>query len=86
MFDPLLEEDPWVQEKVAEGVTKGALKEAREMLDLIVQTLYPALIDLAKARAMQSEQPGALHALVKQLLNAKEEQAARRLLEDFPAS
>ena len=55
MFDPLLEEDPWVQEKVAEGVAKGmaegvakgeftgALKEAREMLDLIVQSLYPAL-------------------------------------------
>ena len=90
MFDSLLEEDPWVKEKVAEGeakgMVKGALKEARKMLDLIVQKRYPTLIELAKARAIQSKQPSSLNALSEQLWDAADEQAARRLLEMTPVS
>lgn len=98
MFDPLLEEDPWVKEKVAngeargeargraEGVAEGVLKEARDLLVRFVQRYYPTLIDLAKARAMQGEQPGALNALLEQLWGANDEQAARTLLEHYSVS
>src|SRR5262249_11534915 len=82
MFDPLLEEDPWVKEKVAEGEAKAASKE----LVRLVQGRYPALLHLAKARATKGEPLDVLDALIEQLWAAPNEQAARSLLETYPAS
>ena len=82
MFDQLLEEDPWVKEKIAEGLTKAASKE----LVRLVQGRYPALLHLAKARVTKGEPPDVLDALIEQLWAAPDEQAARTLLETYPAS
>jgi hypothetical protein len=51
-----------------------------------VQRRYPALLDLAKARAMQCEQLSTLDALMDQLWVATDEQAARTLLEHTSTS
>ncbi len=81
MFDPLLEEDPWVKEKIAEGKLEGALEEARGILVRFVQRRYPALVQLARVRARQDRQREALDALIEQLWFAADEDAARALLE-----
>lgn len=98
MFDQLLEEDPWVKEKIAEGEARGEAKgeakgkaegkaEARtEELVRLVQGRYPALLHLAKARATKGEPLDVLDALIEQLWAVPDEQAARALLETYPAS
>ena len=94
MFDQLLEDDPWVKEKVAEGEAKGVAKgvakgkaEARtEELLRFVRGRYPALLHLAKARATKGESFDVLDALIEQLWAAPDEQTARTLLETYPAS
>jgi hypothetical protein len=86
MFDQLLEEDPWVKEKIAEGEAKGLTYGASKELVRLVQGRYPALLDLAKARATKGEPLDVLDALIEQLWAAPNEQAARSLLETYPAS
>jgi hypothetical protein len=89
MFDPLLEEDPWVKEKVAEGVARGEAKGltyASKELVRLVQGRYPALLHLAKARVTKGESLDVLDVLIEQLWAAPNEQAARTLLETYPAS
>ena len=90
MFDQLLEEDPWVKEKVAEGVakgrTEGRTEGASKELVRLVQSRYPTLLHLAKARATKGESLDVLDALIEQLWAAPNEQVARSLLETYPAS
>ena len=93
MFDQLLEEDPWVKEKIAEGEArgkakgeaKGLTKGASKELVRLVQGRYPALLHLAKARVTKGEPPDVLDALIERLWAAPNEQAARTLLETYPA-
>ncbi len=97
MFDQLLEEDPWVKEKIAEGEAKGKAKgkaegqaegltygASKELVRLVLGR-YPALLHLAKARATKGETLEVLDALIEQLWAAPDEQAARTLLEAYPA-
>ena len=90
MFDPLLEQDPWVQGKVAEGELrgelKGELKSSRGILVNIIRTRFPALAELAQAKAAQVEQPEELHTLIEQCVLAPNEEAARWLLDLRPVS
>lgn len=90
MFDPLLEDDPWVKEKVAEsrarGIAEGKVESLRSVLVDIVTTRFPSLIPLAEAKTAQIEQPDILNVLVVQMSAASDEQAARRLLEGLSAS
>jgi hypothetical protein len=81
MFDPLLEEDPWVKEKVAEGELKGELKGARTLLVDFIESRFPSLAEIAQTKATQIEQLEVIHSLSKQLWVAPDEQAARALLE-----
>jgi hypothetical protein len=92
MFDQLLEEDPWVKEKIAEGEARGKAEGeakgrewASKELVRLVQGRYPALLHLAKARATKGETLEVLDALIEQLWVAPNEQAARTLLEAYPA-
>src|SRR5690348_6400305 len=69
MFDPLLEEDPWVlQVKArvekeslargrAEGRAEGALSTSRKFFVKIVNKCFPSLVTLAEIRALQIEKP-----------------------------
>ena len=90
MYDELLEEDPWVKEKVAEGEAKGKAEgrtegASRELVRL-VQGRFPALLRLAKARITNGESLDVLDALIEHLWAASDEQAARQLLEAHPVS
>ena len=98
MFDPLLENDPWVQEKLAErearglakgearGETRGELKAARDFVTNLVRRRFPDLAILAEVRALQLEKPESLTLLFNQLVDAPDEQTARVILETFPNS
>ncbi len=85
MFDPLLEDDPWVKEKVSEGEARGSargeLNQARETLVRFVQRRFPPLANLAQTRMEHAEQVRAVNALMEQLWFAADEYAARALLE-----
>jgi len=94
MYDPLLEEDPWVQglqakskaEGKAEGLAEGRLRTLRDLLLISVRAHFPLLGELAERKAMQTEDADALNLLVVQLMAAKNEQTAREILEQFSAS
>ncbi len=85
MFDPLLEEDPWIQElsaaKEAKGKAEGKLEEARSLLVKFVQKRFPALFVITQTKAAQIDQLDVLHALTEQLWLVPDEQAAGLLLE-----
>ena len=82
MSDPLLEEDPWVKEKL----TERELKTFKNVLLKIVSLRFPSLIELAEAKLAHAEQPEALNILVVQISAVANEQVARQLLESFSAS
>lgn len=94
MNDPLLEDDPWVREKLAErklkgkveGLVEGNVDGLRSALLSIIQARFPALNMLAQATAAQARQPDALNVLIVQISAAGDEQVARRFLEGFSAS
>ena len=94
MFDPLLEEDPWVM-KVKErerlegerrGVLEGELKSSRIILVKIVRKRFPSLAEVAEVRALQLDNPDLLVNLVEQVTVASGEQEARALLEGRTAA
>lgn len=90
MFDPLLEEDPWVKEKVAEKVAKKVaeerLRSVRDLLLTFVRAHFPGLVKLAETKAMQTEDADALNVLFVQLVAALDEKGASEALEQFSAS
>lgn len=90
MYDPFLEQDPWIKEKVAEGkaqgIAEGQLNYARNIFVDIVETRFPALGEIAKAKAAQIEHPEMLHILTNQILRVIDENAAHSLLEKRQAS
>lgn len=83
MFDPLLEEDPWVKEKVAEGEAREKLRSWREALQAVVSSRFPALSELAETRAGQIARPDRLNVLLVEMSVAKDERDARAILEQF---
>ena len=72
MYDPFLEEDPWVKEKVAEGMAKGEalgeacgeLRQAQETVIRFVQRRFPTLGELVRAQMHQATQTRAVNALM----------------------
>ena len=86
MFDPLLENSPWVQGKVVEGEARGELRQAQEMVIRFVQRRFPTLGELARAQMRQATQTSAINALMEQLWFAPDEFAARALLESIALS
>lgn len=93
MFDPLLEQDPWIKELRAqdrakayktgheEGIIEGELKSLRSILVNIARKRFPALSALAEAKATQVDEPEVLSVLTEQISLAADENSARKLLE-----
>ena len=94
MFDPLLEEDPWVKEKVAQGElrgeargeARGELAATRKIFVAIVRERFPSLAELAERRAVQIEEAEALQRFIRQVILASDEAATRALLGGSAAS
>jgi hypothetical protein len=92
MFDPLLEEDPWVKEKVAEsearGIAKGEAKGraeekllSRQVLILkIIKNRFPKLSKAAKKHVQGIQQLEVLDTLIDQLMQVTDEHEARAAL------
>lgn len=88
MFDPLLEEDPWVQEyggrRKAEGEARGELKGKaegiRQSVEVVVQTRFPDLLELVMERLKGTQDPTVLQQILVALSVAQDENRARRFL------
>ncbi|MEO7018663.1 MAG: hypothetical protein ABI234_00745 [Ktedonobacteraceae bacterium] len=88
MFDPLLEESPWVKGKMAEskargkteGIAKGELQSTKRIILKIIQNRFPALSTAAEKRVEGMKQIKALDTLIDQLMQASSESEARTAL------
>ncbi len=89
MFDPLLETDPWVQEYghkrevegEARGKAEGKAEGIRQSIEMVVQTRFPHLLDLAMDRVARLHDPAALQRILVAMSAAHSERAARRFLQ-----
>jgi len=89
MFDPLLEQDPWIQELRAqdraksreEGIVEGELRSTRSILLNIVKKRFPSLASIAEAKTPQLDKPAVLSVLIEQISLAADENVARNVLE-----
>jgi hypothetical protein len=86
MLDPLLEQDPWIQELGARREAQGELRQAREAVVRFVQRRFPSLANIAQTKAAGIDQVDLLNALSEQLWLAADENAARNALEERIAS
>ncbi len=76
MFDSLLEDDPYIQERE----NRVATQELQKAVIEVVQGRFPALGELAQQTVRQESRPDALHLLIKQISAAPDEAFARWLL------
>ena len=97
MFNDLFEDDPFIQEKkaegraegLAEGLAEGKAEGLAEGLQTAVVTVvegrFPSLKTLAQQKAKQLRTPEELNMLLRQLSRAQDETLTRCLLEDSAA-
>ena len=98
MFNDLFEDDPFIQEKKAEGRAEGkaeGLAEGKaeglaEGLQTAVVTVvkgrFPSLVSLAEQRVKHVNKPDVLNMLLLQVSKADDENLTRFLLETTPAA
>lgn len=94
MFDPLLEQDPWIQELKAHeraqgreiGFMEGELRSSRSILVNIVRKRFPSLTAMAEVKAAQIDKPEAISVLIEQVSLTADENAAHKVLESYVAS
>jgi len=87
MYDPLLEEDPWVQEygekRKAEGRVEGEANGMRRSIEGIIHMRFPDLKDLAMERVDRIQDVAVLEQVFTFLLTAPNERNALHYLETF---
>ena len=87
MYDPLLEEDPWVQEyggrQKAEGKTGGKTEGMRQSIEMIVQIRFPDLRDSVMERVKQLQDPIVLQTILLMLGLTSEDLQARHYLQSL---
>jgi hypothetical protein len=96
-YDSLIDENPDVQARVAQGEQRGELRGERRgerrgelrasqimVLDAVHDT-YPSLVELAEEKAPLIDSPEELRKLVRLIYKAPNEEAARWLLDNFAA-
>ena len=89
MFDSLLETDPWVQEYgekreakgEARGEARGKAEGIRQSIEMVVQTRFPHLLDLAVDRVSRLQDPEALQRVLVAMSAAQNERKAQRFLQ-----
>lgn len=84
MFDSLLDESRIVKKKAAEaeakGRVEGEIETLRQVIVEIVQTHFPVLAQLAQQKVTKLSDSRQLHGLIMQLTLARDEAAARDVL------
>jgi hypothetical protein len=86
-YDSLLDQDPYLQQQRALeralGRTEG-IQAFQNTIVEIVNNRFPTLLDLAQQKVVQIQEINALQRLVVQLSTARNQTAARRILQqDF---
>ena len=89
MFDPLLEEDPWVQEYgekreargEARGKAEGEANGMRRSIEGIIRMRFPDLQEMAIERVSRIQDVAVLEQVFTFLLTAPDERKALRYLE-----
>src|SRR5712691_6221311 len=85
MWDNLLEQDPYIQKKVAKGKAEGELEASQKMAVEIVAARFPVLTELAKQYVKQIRKTEDLRQLGRQIAIAPDEATARRVLSSYAA-
>lgn len=85
VYDSLLDNDPYIQEKLAKKAYEGELRALRRVVLEAVADQYPALVEQARESVVQVEKPEILRLLVKQIYKAPDEKTAQFLLETLAA-
>lgn len=98
MFNPLLEDDPWIKEygekREAQGEVRGEARgkmegEIKALCSILLSNLkrrFPALAETAEATAARITQPEVLNEMVEQVLLANDETSVRGILEAYSVS
>lgn len=81
MFDPLLETDLWVQEYGQKREARGKTEGIRQSIEMVVQTRFPHLLDLAMDRVARLHDPAALQRILVAMSAAQNERKAQRYLQ-----
>ena len=93
MYDSLLDEDPYIQEREAlarargkaEGKAESEIKTLQRVVVTIVRGRFPQLVELAQQQVTRVDKPDALNLLVEQISTAPGEDTARWLLQKLAA-
>ena len=93
MWDNLLEQDPYIQKKVAKGVAKGKaegeakgeIRASQRMVIDLVDARFPSLVDLARQRVPKIKETDDLRQLGRQIATAPDEASALRVLSSYAA-
>src|SRR5450755_108657 len=85
MFDDLMEKDPRMQRFRAESEARGEIKGLQLSILTLVEARFPALLGLAQQRVNALTNLDELTALLRQVLAASDEEAARSLLTSLAA-
>jgi hypothetical protein len=85
MFDDLMEKDPKMQRFRAESEARGEIKGLQLSILTLVEARFPALLGLAQQRVNALTNLDELTALLRQVLAASNEEAARSLLTSLAA-
>ncbi len=89
MYNNWLDEDPYIQQKKAEGkaegLAEGEAKGLQQAVVTIVKVRFPPLTDLARQKVKRIKQPEKLDLLLEQVTAAPDEATARWLLSSIAA-
>jgi hypothetical protein len=91
MFDPLLEEDPWVQEYGAQreakgeakGEARGKIQSMRQNIETIIQLRFPDLREPVMNYVDRMKEPMSLQHLLIVLATMKDDEQARSYLKSL---
>ena len=89
VYDSLIDQDPYFQQKLTRKAEEMAAKRAAEKELQVLQQValdavedrYPSLLELARGKIVLTRQADALRLLVKQIYKAPDEKTARWLLD-----
>lgn len=84
-YDSLLDNDPDIQKKVAEGETRGETRGAQKIVTTLVEVRFPTLVEVAQERIVSIQNVDMLNQLAKQIFTAQDEQTALWVLNSYAA-
>lgn len=84
-YDSLLDEDPEIKEKIAQGKLQGELQGAQTIVVTFLEARFPSLAELGQQKVTLIRSKDILSLLAKQIATAPDESTARWLLDTIAA-